>query len=138
MSDSTLNLDAVIEPKDYRGNAVECAAALGRVIVYPKPNELFLDIDDGDSMKLFLDRYPILGDLVEEYDERPSPSGKPYRFHITVTLSRPVKDDFERIMLQTLLGSDRFHEILSWKAASLGIEQPTLFFELPPKEEATK
>jgi hypothetical protein len=122
--------------KDYRGNAEECAARLGRRIVYPQPNELFLDIDDAESMKLFLERMPIMGDLIASQKVRPSPSKTPYRFHVTVTLVRPVKDAFERILLQTLLGSDRFHEILSWKAASLGVEKPTLFFELPEPEPA--
>jgi hypothetical protein len=122
---------ALIIPSDYRGNAEECAARLGRVIVYPEPNQLFLDIDDVASLQMFVDHMPILGDLIYSHTVKQSPSKKIGRFHITVQLSRPVRDDFERIMLQTLLGSDRLHEMLSWKAASLGIEKPTMFFEAP-------
>lgn len=121
----------VVAPTDYRGNAEECAKMKGLVIVYPAPDQLFLDIDDKDSWDLFQDRIHILGDLVVLWNDEPSPSGKAWRKHITVNLSRPVKDDFERIALQSLLGSDRYHEILSWKAAMLGIENPTIFFERP-------
>ncbi len=119
------------DPANYRGNAEECAARLGRVIVYPEPNQLFLDIDDVASLQMFGDHLPILGDLISSHKVAQSPSKKIGRFHITVTLSRPVRDDFERITLQALLGSDRLHEVLSWKAASLGIEKPTMFFEEP-------
>lgn len=118
-----------VTPQDYRGNAEECAAAKGLEIVLPKSNELFLDIDDVESFDLWEERAMILGDLIVADVCKPSPSGKPYHFHVTVLLSRPVKDNYERIMLQTLLGSDRFHEILSWKAATFGIENPTMFFE---------
>ena len=113
----------------YRGNMREAAAAKGCVIVLPKDEELFLDIDDEFSLRVFYDNVWRLDDLVAGFRRAPSPSGKPGREHITVTLSRPVRDAFERIMLQALLGSDRLHETLSWWAASRGIENPTVFFE---------
>jgi hypothetical protein len=114
---------------EHNGNAEEVAAAKGRVIVYPRPDELFLDIDDVASLEMFGVHSKILGDLIEGYRTEPSPSGDPFKYHVTVKLSRPVRDAFERIMLQALLGSDRLHEILSWAAATHGAERPTLFFE---------
>lgn len=116
----------------YRGNAASAAASKGCIIVLPAKNELFIDIDDGASLALFYDNVWKLGDLVSGFRRAPSPSGKIGREHITVTLSRDVRDAFERILLQTLLGSDRVHEALSWWSASHGIDNPTVFFERPP------
>ena len=121
---------------EHNGNAEEAAAAKGLVIVYPQPDELFLDIDDAASLETFGKHSPILGDLITGYRTEPSPSGDPFKYHVTVKLSRPVKDAFERIMLQALLGSDRLHEILSWSAATNGAVQPTLFFEKKVSNES--
>lgn len=121
-----------------RKSAEEAAAAKDRVVVYPKANELFIDIDDSVSLAVFDAHIKILdgalgGGLLCK--KRPSPSGAQGRWHITVTLPRPVKDAFERILLQCLLGSDRLHEALSWVAASnpenVQHATPTVFFEKP-------
>ena len=114
---------------EHNGNAEDAAAARGLVIVYPQPDELFLDIDDAESLVMFGVHQKVLGDLIQGYTLAVSPSGDPFKYHVTVKLSRQVKDAFERIMLQALLGSDRLHEILSWSAAAHGAVQPTLFFE---------
>lgn len=116
----------------YRGNAAAAAEAKGCVIVVPAPNELFIDIDDAASLAMFYDNVWKLADLVKGFRRAPSPSGKIGREHITVTLSRDVRDAFERILLQTLLGSDRVHEALSWCCATRGIDNPTVFFERKP------
>jgi hypothetical protein len=115
----------------YTADMQETAAARGLRVVIPEPNQLFLDIDDSESFLVFVANIGILGDLAESQSIKPSPSGKAGRFHITVTLSRPVKDAFERIALQALLGSDRKHETLSWRAALAGMPNPTVFFEKP-------
>lgn len=130
-SDVVFDDPAEAAKRDYRGNAAESAAAKGLVVVVPTETQLFLDIDTELSMLVFLRNLPILSGLVETHVIKPSQSAGKHKFHITLELSRPVQSNFERIMLQALLGSDLWHEALSWKAASLGVENPTLFFEKP-------
>ncbi len=116
---------------DWTRDAEEVAAKRGLVIDRPKSNELFIDIDDAASLRVFHATVGILGALVTAFDRKPSPSGREGRFHIRVTLSRPVTGDIERIALQALLGSDRLHEVLSWRAVQAGQRDVTLFFEKP-------
>ena len=63
------------------------------------------------------------------YLVRPSPSGRPGRHHVVVTMPRPVSP-MERIALQAILGSDPIREMLSWFRIERGIEEPTIFFEI--------
>lgn len=104
----------------------------GKVVVVPGPNELQIDIDSDEdlarmasSMDILQTNYP---NLVIAWDHRVSASGAPHR-HVTVVLSRDVRDAEERILLQALLGSDLKREVLSliryWKGDSM----PTLFVE---------
>lgn len=101
----------------------------GCFCVYPAENELQIDIDSFEAFGLFYANRRLLGSLIEKTTDRPSPSNKAGRYHITVYLTRPVKDKFERIALQCLLGSDPTREALSYKAAVEGVDRPTLFFE---------
>lgn len=103
----------------------------GTVIVVPQPNELFIDIDNHHSLGVFHSSIKSLGELVVSHQMHMSPSRKAGRYHITVQLSRPVKDAFERIALQALLGSDLAREMVSWRDATLGLSVPTVFFEKP-------
>ncbi len=116
---------------EWSDRAKEAAEAKGLVVHYPADNELFVDIDDAASLKVFHSTIGVLGELVTGFDRAPSPSGRSDRFHVRVRLSRPVKDAFERCALQAMLGSDRLHEALSWLAASKGVVAPTVFFEKP-------
>ncbi len=106
--------------------AVEKAKALGCTVVFPKPNELFLDIDTEASMRRFVRGVSRLRRV--SYVVRSSPSGLPGRYHIVVTMPRPVSP-LERIALQAMLGSDLTRELLSWMRIQRGIDEPTLFFE---------
>jgi hypothetical protein len=101
----------------------------GLVVVKPKPDELFVDVDSFEALGVCAVHVERLKTLVVSSKRTPSPSGKPGRFHVVVKLSRPVKDDFERISLQALLGSDVTRELLSWLRASAGVADPTVFFE---------
>lgn len=108
------------------------AAAKGLVVVVPGDNELFIDIDSATDMAAFLVSFEILREaLGATYETSVSPSDKADRFHITVTMSRPVNGAHERILLQALLGSDRKHEALSYLQAEDGSECPSVFFEKP-------
>lgn len=117
---------------DHLPEATRAAAAKGLVVVIPKANELFVDIDDAASLAVFNRNVSLMSELLPcTWAIAPSPSGKPHRHHATVTLSRDVSSPFERVMLQALLGSDLLHEVLSWRSATKGVEHPTLFFEKP-------
>lgn len=110
------------------------ATRKGLVIRYPEPNELFVDIDSPEQ-------YAAHRELLEifrrhqacEWVSWPSPSGKAGREHIVVTMDRPVKDAAERVMLQSLLGSDPKREALSWLRIQRGCEDKvvSVFFEKP-------
>jgi hypothetical protein len=114
---------------EWTDQAEKVAAAKGLIVIVPKEDELFIDIDDKPSLAAFHVGLGVLGDLIVGFTRGPSPSGKNDRFHIIVKLARKVKDDFERGALQALLGSDRLHEALSWRAASRGITGVSVFFE---------
>lgn len=119
---------------DWSIDAVRAASERGLVIRYPAPDELFLDIDSSESLAQFERNSGVLKGLIVSHRIDPSPSGKPYHFHIRVRLTRNVVNDIERIGLQALLGSDTLHESLSWRAANAGHENVTLFFEKPDAE----
>lgn len=120
---------------DTSEEAFSKAKARGLVALAPKPNELFVDIDDEQSMEAFalrraiFDRHilPLPG-LVEAV---PSKSGRPGKFHITLQLERDITD-LERVLFQLMLGSDPVRELLSYRRILNGDPHATLFFELPP------
>ena len=101
----------------------------GVQIVEPQDDELFVDIDTHEALGMFHANQRALGKLVQSHSMEPSPSRKAGRYHIRVKLTRPVRDAFERIMLQALLGSDLSREIISWRDANGGAAKPTVFFE---------
>lgn len=112
--------------------AEEAAEKKGLCVIEPAADELFVDIDDEASLAAFHVSIEIVKATIGcTYIQRPSPSGRPGRFHVVVTLARPVASPIERILLQTLLGSDRKHEVLSWRSATKGNTRPTVFFETP-------
>lgn len=126
-------------------DAVSKAAELGLEIIVPKPNELFLDIDDAESLALFHELLPILKQMyaVETVFIKPSKSGGEKK-HVTVVLGdsdglfQPELTPEQRILLQAVLGSDRKRELLSYKRLLTGArpdEYVTVFFELPKQSE---
>jgi len=122
MSGTSMNMEAAIAAAASKGTPV---------IRVPEDNELFIDIDCEEDYEIFRDHLNTLDDVVGvlEVEERTSKSGLPHR-HIVVRLGRDVRDDVERCLLQAVLGSDRLHELLTWKAIQGGeMISPTLFFE---------
>lgn len=107
----------------------KACAERGCHIVEPAADQLQVDIDSHHALGVFHCNVRALGDLVVSHSMTPSPSRKAGRYHVTVRLKRPVKDAFERIALQALLGSDLAREMVSWKEATLGLSAPTVFFE---------
>jgi hypothetical protein len=126
LSGSSDRHDNYNDGDDTLESAHEKARTLGRVVVYPKPNELFVDIDCEAAMRRFVRVVAYMSGVT--YAVRPSPSGRPGRYHVTVTMTGNVSP-LERIALQAMLGSDPVREVLSWRRLQNGIETPTIFFE---------
>jgi hypothetical protein len=111
--------------------AKQAAKEKGQVVVLPNDNELFLDIDDAESMAMFESCSQMMSVKVHlEWSVKPSPSGRPGRFHVTVKMPRPVTP-LERIAIQAFMGSDRKRECLSWCRLQDGEETVTRLFEKP-------
>ncbi len=114
--------------------ALAIAAEKGCVVRVPGPRELFIDIDSEEANANFerlLKACPP--GLVERFERAPSPSGAPGHYHVVVLLSRDVKSDTERVLLQAVLGSDPMRELLSWRRIENGSDSASvsIFFERP-------
>lgn len=98
-------------------------------VVFPKANELQIDIDNEHSYEV----YVKMSEILERHygiiyaKDRPSRSGLPKR-HITITLRQDLTN-MERIALQACMGSDRVREALSVIQERNGDPHATLFLE---------
>lgn len=117
--------------------AKAAAVEKGLVIVLPKDNELFVDIDDERSLEEFFSRVLILRSTgwVSEDQEAgvvmKASKSRGCHWHAVVTLQHNVTPT-ERVALQLLLGSDPIREALSMRAIrEKTTPHPTLFFEVP-------
>ena len=102
------------------------------IIVYPKDDELFLDLDSDKAYGLFQNQLEMLRKFMNVINitVNPSKSGLPHR-HVTVQLGKDLSEA-ERIALQASLGSDRRCELLRYKLFLEHDEHPTLFLERKP------
>lgn len=115
--------------------AYAIAAEQDLEVVLPKLNELQVDIDseaDYEAFKKQIDRFRRCVEPVKHYYVAPSKSGKPGKYHITVTLENNISRPELRIAFQLMLGSDRTREILSFARFANDDPHPTLFFEKRP------
>jgi len=110
--------------------AIREAEKKGLDIIYPKENELLLDIDTEEQMKIFEERAEYLNEFFPiEFEIRQSQSGHPH-YHIIISLSEDILlDNTERIFLQLFLGSDPTREFLSYLRILKGEDLPTLLLE---------
>jgi hypothetical protein len=107
--------------------AYEKAEQNGQVVVVPRNNELFVDLDTEESITLFKERIKEISRYVGiKYSLLPSKSGNKHGY---VELDRNINSDYERLFLQLLLGSDPIRELLSWGRVVNNDPTPTLFFE---------
>jgi hypothetical protein len=112
-----------------QGEAEQKAAARGLEVKTPRPNELFIDIDnarDFARFKTLIEMFSRVEDVMT-WADTPSASGGQHR-HVVVSLGREVTA-FERIAFQAMLGSDLKREVLSYERAKTGSSHPTIFFE---------
>jgi hypothetical protein len=124
----------------------------GLVIIYPKDNQIQIDIDSEEAFKEFQLRFEKLFDtpLCMHQGENvispglfniktfPSSSGLPNR-HIYITFQNRTFSALERIHLQSVLGSDPMRELLDTKRLFDGYTKtPTRLFEKPKVAEQLK
>ena len=131
MTEKTMQYEGCATNEAVSARRAKACLERGVKVVEPAENELFVDIDSHEAFGVFHANIRSMGALVENHAATLSPSRKAGRYHVTVKLSRPVKDNFERILLQLLLGSDVSREMVSFREATLGLKLPTVFFEKP-------
>lgn len=129
-----INLDYDEEPREQY---IARAKAMGFEILIPKANELFIDIDSMDDWEWFSNNFASLSsfivtkypewDILSAISDTESKSGEGHR-HIIVTLPFDM-DDWQRIAMQAVLGSDRKRELLSCGRVISGNLPATLFAE---------
>ena len=99
-------------------------------LVIPKPNELFIDLDDENEWPHLHAMLGVLASngvaFAEPMRTTTSPGGNT---HVYLTLDRDV-DPVTRIALQACCGSGRRRELLSLLRILLNLKrEPTVFFE---------
>lgn len=111
----------------------------GIVIVTPKANELFLDIDSEDSLTYFEKASaPLFANKFGAftYKVTSSRSGKEGHYHVVISMEDRVFDKTERVAFQACLGSDRKRELLSlYDYFNDPSTPPTVFFEEKKKSD---
>lgn len=114
--------------------SVASSAALDTVdamtdVRFPKPNELFIDIDNEEDYVVYLAQLDRLRQFyyVEVLSDTLSKSGYPKR-HIVLGLEFDVNST-ERLLLQAAMGSDRVRELLGFIRVQNDDPYPTLFLE---------
>lgn len=113
-----------------REAAIKAANDKGCIVVEPKPNQLFIDLDNITDVNWFvnaIERIKSRTPLTEKMT--PSPSGVEGRFHVVVTFEKLTFSPLERIAYQAALGSDRARELNSICDVLDGDPLPTIFFE---------
>jgi hypothetical protein len=102
----------------------------GQIAIYPKENELFIDIDSEEQLKEFYRRAFHLGISLE--DIKVTSSKTEGHKHITITTQKTFTD-LERIAWQAALNDDPLKVFLSVMRVHVGIQNPTTFFENKPQ-----
>lgn len=111
------------------------AALENKIVVYPQPNQLQVDIDSDAHWDTFNAQIRILLQRVKVGKIEMVPSVNTGHWHVTITLDElEFREDLlaVRLLLQACLGSDLKRELLSWFRIETGDPNPTLFIEPQP------
>ncbi len=144
VSKSEADEASLYDMSDEAANKV--AKSRGLIVVYPKDNQIQIDIDGLLQYNEFKERLEKLFDAALDTDlykisniqEIPSTSGLPNR-HIYITFQYKTFTPQERIWFQSVLGSDPMRELLDTKRLIGGMtDKPTRFFEKPEVAETLK
>jgi hypothetical protein len=128
--------DSLYDMSDEAAN--KAATKKGLVVVYPKDNQIQIDIDSEEAYKEYRARFEKL--FNDKIQTIPSSSGLPNR-HIYITFYNRYTafTAQERIHLQSVLGSDPMRELLDTKRLLEGMtDRPTRLFEKPEVAETLK
>ena len=127
----TFELAKTIRPEEYDFDASceEVAELRCLDVVYPKDNQLQLDLDTEEQWIEFNRRLPFF-EVNPEVIVKPSASGLPHR-HVTLTFPGHSFSPWERIAMQAALNSDPIREFLSARRLWQGTEKPSCLFEVP-------
>jgi hypothetical protein len=105
-------------------------------IVFPKENEIQIDIDRKKDLKEYEDRLSFVQRFVSvtEIDRHKSKSGKGYHITLQLNATNKLNTIQDKILLQAVLCSDWKREFLSYVRVIQGNPHPTLFFEKKNKK----
>ena len=103
-------------------------------IVYPKPNELQLDLDTELAVDFAMKVNYKLSSELNYYLPYTTTISKGGNTHMTIQFPFDL-NSWQRIALQACYGSDLVRELLSCMRLLLNIEHPTLFFETKKEEK---
>ena len=115
---------------EFDRNCAKVAAEKGCRVVYPESNQLQLDIDNEKSYADFERRVlSVTSRLQWQMDIKmtPSKSGLPHR-HITITVLGAEFNDWQRVALQLMFGSDPVRESVNAMRCAAGVENPSCLF----------
>jgi hypothetical protein len=113
----------------HSSEAIKEAEENGGEVIFPSSTELYLDLDSEESVNLFLENLNMLDRHISISKYGYQESRTPGKYHGIVELSQPLMSDMERILLQTILGSDPKREFLSYMRILKRDPHPTLFIE---------
>lgn len=109
----------------------------GHDVLRPLENQVFIDIDDAESMARFHRAWPYISqEYPGTYAELPSPSGTKDRKHIIVTLDKPV-NILTRIALGAILGTDAKHSACSLIRMKRGVGDEVVLYRPRPQKMQT-
>lgn len=111
----------------------------GFKVIFPRPDELFLDIDSEEAYGRYRNMYSLLSSLLRPHDglrsfETVSKSGLPNR-HIRITLPGDMTME-QRFIFQLALGSDPARELMNYASYLNGEHRPSIFVEPVTEMEA--
>lgn len=118
------------ETYDFDKSCEEVATQRGLIVVYPKHNQLQLDLDSEEQFAEYERRKHFFQFEGVTEDVRESASGFPKR-HVTLTFEKESFDPWTRIAMQSSLASDPIREFLSARRLRMGVERPSCLFERP-------
>jgi len=132
MSEAGVLKNLLEEDYDFDRKADNVARAKGLVVVVPKSNQLQFDLDSEEAKAEFVRRIGLFFHDSEKYNLviNSSSSGVPH-YHATVTFEEFEFDEWKRICLQSVLGSDPMREYLNAKRTWYDVSNPTRLFEKP-------
>ena len=137
--DTLIKVKSIDEQNEYNcfRSAEEVANERGLIVVYPKPNQLQIDIDSEEQWtefmrrKEFFDEFFWGGSITYDIKITDSASGQPKK-HITMTFKDREFDHYQRMVYQAALNDDPKRTFLGLARLLRGESDnpPTTLFEV--------